>query len=329
MAKQHDQAGGAEPPVPAQGAGPGVNPVVPGDQPVPDAEEAVVPAPAPQPGQPVGYDVREGLYKFCSAQAKAMLAQYENINHLLGPTDDWTAPGTLCEVLIRDLIRRNLPSRYSVDKGFIFGRRKKGEQEIHCPEIDLLIHDTFDFRPIYRLEDFVIVEPRAVRGLIQVKRVLDAAQLKDAIDNLADAKCHLRDCWNGVGAPRDVFTAAIFFGDRLKLAGGGISGQYKTVISAIKGDPFSRPDFVGSLAHRFYLAVHNRAEYIGHSSAQADDNAALTCFLGMMCRRILPERLQPDWWLPDGFDSDESIQLVANPPEPVAGVPVVQPGLGG
>src|SRR4051812_31471347 len=40
-----------------------------------------------------------GVFEFFSAQAEVMLAQYNNINHLLGPTSDWTHPGTLCETL--------------------------------------------------------------------------------------------------------------------------------------------------------------------------------------------------------------------------------------
>ena len=81
------------------------------------------------------YSVETGLYQYYSSQAKALLAQYENINQLLGPTDDYTAPGTLCEILVRDFLRRNLSTMYSVDKGFIFGRRKKEDVEVHSPEI--------------------------------------------------------------------------------------------------------------------------------------------------------------------------------------------------
>jgi hypothetical protein len=45
---------------------------------------------------------KQGLVDFYSSQAEVILAQYRNINQLLGETNDWTAPGTHCEVLIRD-----------------------------------------------------------------------------------------------------------------------------------------------------------------------------------------------------------------------------------
>jgi hypothetical protein len=52
--------------------------------------------------------LQEGLISFYSGQAELMLAQYKNINKLLGPTTDWSHPGSHCEALLRDFLRRNL-----------------------------------------------------------------------------------------------------------------------------------------------------------------------------------------------------------------------------
>src|ERR1700730_3956934 len=101
-------------------------------------------------------DLSPGLVEFYSSQATLMLSQYENIERLLGPTNDWTAPGTYCEVLIRDLLRAYLPSYYRVDKGFIYGRRPVGDDTNHCPEIDILVHNNHHYRPLIQIEDFVI-----------------------------------------------------------------------------------------------------------------------------------------------------------------------------
>lgn len=51
------------------------------------------------------FDLSPGLVEFYASQATLMLSQYQNIERLLGPTDDWTAPGTHCEVLLRDFLR--------------------------------------------------------------------------------------------------------------------------------------------------------------------------------------------------------------------------------
>lgn len=139
----------------------------------------------------------EGLIDFYSSQADLLLAQYENINQLLGPTSDWTHPGNHCEILLRDFLRRHLLQWMSVDKGFIYGRVQRGEKSTHCPEIDILIHNVRDYSPIFKLDDFVIVQPEAVLGIIQVKRTFSRVgkdnPLEKGLRQVVDAKQHLLD----------------------------------------------------------------------------------------------------------------------------------------
>ena len=137
-----------------------------------------------------------GLFQFYSSQAAQILPQYQNINQLLGvPTNDWTAPGTHCELLIRNFLRRNVLSWMSVDKGFVHGVVSRDGKLIHGTEIDILVHNTRDFAPIFRLEDFVIVQPKAVIGIIQVKRTLSGRgnPLMKGIKQVMAAKQHLLD----------------------------------------------------------------------------------------------------------------------------------------
>ena len=68
------------------------------------------------------HDLGPGLVEYYSSQADLMLSQYKNINHLLGPTHDWTHPGDFCEILFRDFLRKFLPPSLSADKGFFYGR---------------------------------------------------------------------------------------------------------------------------------------------------------------------------------------------------------------
>lgn len=141
--------------------------------------------------------LQEGLIGFYSSQAELMLAQYKNINQLLGPTKDWSHPGSHCEVLLRDFLRRNLLQWMSVDKGYVYGRVPVGDTTTHCPEIDILIHNVKDYAPVFRLGDFVIVEPEAVLGIIQVKRafnkVADSDPLDKGLQQVIGAKQHLLD----------------------------------------------------------------------------------------------------------------------------------------
>src|SRR4051794_26056421 len=92
------------------------------------------------------FDPGPGLMEFYSSQATLMLSQYQNIERLLGPTNDWTAPGTYCEILLRDCLKAHLPSYYGVGKVFIYGRRQVGDSTRHSPEIDILIHNNHRLR---------------------------------------------------------------------------------------------------------------------------------------------------------------------------------------
>jgi hypothetical protein len=142
--------------------------------------------------------VEQGLANFYSSQAKILLDQYENINQLLGgKTSDWLHPGTHCEVLLRDFLKKHLLKWMSVDKGYVHGR----VNDEHGPEIDLLIHNERDYSPLFRVENFVIVSPEAVLGIIQVKRTFSLASrggekppLRKGLEQVIRAKQHLFDC---------------------------------------------------------------------------------------------------------------------------------------
>lgn len=168
----------------------------------------------------------EGLSDFYSRQAEMLLAEYESINLLLGPTTDWSHPGTLCEILLRDFLRQHLLPSMGVDKGYIYGRVNRGGIEQHCPEVDILVHDVEKYRPVYRLGDFVIVQPEAVLAIIQVKRTFwpgkDGSLIK-GIKQAVKTRQHLLDMMvatnaQGCGYPtwpdmKHIFSAVVAFED--------------------------------------------------------------------------------------------------------------------
>ena len=139
------------------------------------------------------FDLKPGLFEFYSSQAELMLAQYENIKRLLGPTTHGTPSGDLCEQLLREFLRKFLPSTVSVDKGYFYGRSILAGKDTHCPEIDILVHDSHTYAPLYRTGDFVIVQPQAVLAMIQVKLALNATEIEKGFKNVIPAKQQLLD----------------------------------------------------------------------------------------------------------------------------------------
>jgi hypothetical protein len=245
------------------------------------------------------FDLGPGLVEFYSSQATLMLSQYKNIERLLGPTDDWTAPGSYCEILLRDFLRAHLPSYYSADKGFIYGRRQVGDADRHCPEIDILVHDNHHYRPLLHIGDFVVVQAKATYGAIQVKRRMERDQLKKALTNLFDAREHLIVMCRDISrSPLKFFSAVVFF-DEKSPGGDRPSETYRACIEERFSDPQTwqlAPDFIGSLQHHFYRRSDygiNRLRYAGYPACVNHQNIAVQFLLWIITHIISGHGTQP------------------------------------
>lgn len=227
-------------------------------------------------------DPSKGLMEFYSSQAKVMLSLYQNIERLLGSTNDWTSPGTYCEILLRDFLCRHLPAQFRASKGFIYGRRQEGEKDKHCPEIDILVYDAHEYSPVLQIEDFVIVQAKATKAVIQVKRQMDPKQLRNGLENLKKAKQHVffHDKFRDV-----LFPSALVFFDENRSNVGKPSKSYEREIRKQFSDKDSwkfAPEFIGSLQHHFfYRCSHNinHLEYACYPSIVDGSSIAIQFFL--------------------------------------------------
>ncbi len=85
--------------------------------------------------------------------------------------------GTYREVLLQELLRNHLPTRYHVSTGFIVGCNR---------QLDVIIYDQQDFAPVFRQGDMVVVPLEAVRAVIEVKTTLTKNNLLEALELLDD-----------------------------------------------------------------------------------------------------------------------------------------------
>jgi hypothetical protein len=246
------------------------------------------------------FDLSPGLVAFYSSQAELMLSQYRNIEYLLGPTKDWTAPGTHCEILLRDFLRAHLPSYYKADKGFIYGRRPVGKNDRHCPEIDILVHDNHCIRPLLQIEDFVIVQAKATHAAIQVKRGMNGGELDKALSNVIDARQHLLWMCRDISRnPLKFMSAVVFFDEESPRKVGKPSVTYKNCIKKRFSDSTSwefAPDFIGSLQHHFYRRSSyniNHLDYAGYPSYVNGQNIAIQFLLWIITHNISGYGTQP------------------------------------
>jgi hypothetical protein len=281
----------------------------------------------------------EGLVDFHSSQAKIVLAQYRNIEQLLGKTDDWLWPGTHCEVLIRDFIRRNVHASMRVDKGYVFGRTKRRGEDKHCPEIDILIHNADKSPPVFRLEDFVIVQASATLSMIQVKRTLNHVICRKGIKNVMEAKLHTIKMlcgnrpfvsMNDLGG-HQIHSAVVSIEDKFGDDPRQFSETIKRLLSdgsrlypplpVRKRDPFGvslLPDFVGSLSGHFAMRLLHCSEqspvYLVMKSEQKGKNVALQALLLSLAKCFPMGRGRPVFQFPEmeqlGFAVEQRITIL-------------------
>lgn len=265
-----------------------------------------------------------GLVEFYTSQAHLLVNQYNNINQLLGQTTDYTAPGTHCECLVRDLLRSTLPSTLGVDKGFVHGHGMSDHGRlIHCPEIDILIHDTANFQPIFRLDDFVIVQPEAARGFIQIKRRSTASQLKKAMQNIVNAKRHMQDQLTRRSLPdyfqtRDLFGGIFFFEDGVQSPQSNrISKSYHSCIENVinsRSDRWAVPHVIHclkgkTLVKRPRLDGTNGEEYRVFNSIDCERYLGLQGFLGELSNVLLSKLNQRRFNFPNDWKAIGSVPL--------------------
>jgi hypothetical protein len=87
--------------------------------------------------------------------------------------------GDYYEAIIRDAIRESIPSSFAVRRGVILS--EAGETSREC---DIIVYSAVEYGPLFLSENIAVVNPEAVRIVVQVKGTLNVENLKDAIENL-------------------------------------------------------------------------------------------------------------------------------------------------
>jgi hypothetical protein len=150
-----------------------------------------------------GHRVRE----FFEAEAQAVHRKFRIIETLI-PAEDGRGSahsgeeGRHIESLLRDFLNRHLPLDIRAFSGFIVCpatklgtsdyRRVENEEDRHSSQLDIIVYDTARY-PVYeRFEEFVIVPPEGVVGIISVKKRLRLNEVARELINLERAcvLCH-------------------------------------------------------------------------------------------------------------------------------------------
>jgi hypothetical protein len=255
------------------------------------------------------------LAAFHSAEAEGMMLKYRHVEQLIGRGTHGLSEGTYCENLVREFLRKVLPGRYSVDTGFIRGRETEvcGRKRHVSDQLDIIVHDTHDFAPIFRSEGFVVVIPDAVAAVIEVKKALTSERLKDALENLAIARFLAQNsCPN---QSTNVFTGIVAFtSERMAPESKAFSETYTArllEIGRLIPPMYSIPEVISvidrEILHRGYK--DNLEEPFGvlyRRSSLGGVNVACQSLLCSMLLEMRVKELDGENWhrfaFPDGFE---------------------------
>ena len=173
----------------------------------------------------------ERVRQFFNSETKALLALYKNIETLIPSatkrgSGHVAEEGRYIESILRNFLNKHLPNDLKAFSGFILrpatktGKddrsRRKNEVDQHSQQIDIIVYDHKNYPVFETFEEFAIVPPEGVVGIISVKKNLYYNQIEDELKSLKNAAelCHVKSYNNKI--MRGPSTCLIGFSNKVK-----------------------------------------------------------------------------------------------------------------
>ena len=117
------------------------------------------------------------LIDYHKSTTKELVALTHKVRNLV---PHWGEDGRFKEVVLKNIIRRFLPEKYSIGSGFVIKQTENRGEHLSSTQIDLIIYSN-ESPVLFREGDFVILTADAVRGIIEVKANVQNQGLRDVI----------------------------------------------------------------------------------------------------------------------------------------------------
>lgn len=139
---------------------------------------------------------------FFEIEAKMLLDRYRVIETLLPNSTTRGAAhpgeeGRFIESLLRSFLNKHLPENLRAVSGFILCpstktgiqdlTRVNGQDDLHSSQLDIIVYDMASYPVFEQFEEFCIVPPEGVVGIISVKKTLYNADIKAEVNALKAA----------------------------------------------------------------------------------------------------------------------------------------------
>ena len=120
------------------------------------------------------------LKAFHESTTKELDITKDRVRNLIG-SSNWGEDGRYKEYILRNIIRKFVPSNLKIGTGFIV---KNENDEYKCSsQIDILIFDS-SYPVLFNEGDFFIVSPNSVKAIIEVKTNIENQSLHEAVEKI-------------------------------------------------------------------------------------------------------------------------------------------------
>lgn len=109
---------------------------------------------------------------------KELLAVKDRLRNLV---NHWGEDGRYKEAILRSVIKRFLPEKFSIVTGFVIKQTHTRGEHIPSNQIDIIIYDT-SYPTLFKEGDFGVVTADSVRAIIEVKTNLENQKSKRIIE---------------------------------------------------------------------------------------------------------------------------------------------------
>ncbi len=172
----------------------------------------------------------ERVRQYFNSETKVLLEKYKRIESLLPASERKGAShtgeeGRFVETLIREFLNKHLPKEIFAGTGFIYrpatktGKddrsRRRTETDKHSQQLDIIIYDVTNYPTFESFEEFFIVPPEGVIGIISVKKNLYSIQIENELKSLAYAAALCTHKNNNGDYVRGPNTALLSFSNKM------------------------------------------------------------------------------------------------------------------
>lgn len=117
---------------------------------------------------------KSNLLAYYTDLGNSFSAKINQLSYIIGNTH-YLSVGNYKENLLKNEIKKFLPSNYSIGTGFVifpkFGNKNNKSIHDHCTsnQMDIIIYNNNICAPIFQDGDFIVIAPEAVVALMEVK----------------------------------------------------------------------------------------------------------------------------------------------------------------